>query len=74
MEVPNYRLELWPGYLTSIRQHESNILMCSEVIHKVMRQQTLLDILRECYHKHKDQYRVRILITSVFSSLIVYFY
>ncbi|KAF3427934.1 hypothetical protein E2986_02003 [Frieseomelitta varia] len=57
MEVPHYRLELWPGYLTSIRQHESNILMCSEVIHKVMRQQTLLDILRGCYNKYKDQYQ-----------------
>lgn len=74
MEVPNHRLELWPGYLTSIRQHESNILMCAEVIHKVMRQQTLFDILKDCYFKHKEQYQVRILITNVFSSLIIYFY
>ncbi|KZC11749.1 Protein piwi [Dufourea novaeangliae] len=51
VEIREFRLELWPGYVTSIRQHESNILMCSEITHKVMRQQTLLDILNDCYQQ-----------------------
>ncbi|XP_047364611.1 piwi-like protein Siwi [Vespa velutina] len=46
--VAQYKLELWPGYFTSIRQHERDILMCAEITHKVMRQDTLLDIWRGC--------------------------
>lgn len=38
------------GYLHSIRQHETNILVCCEIIHKVMREDTVLDILRGLLH------------------------
>lgn len=48
IEIRDFQLELWPGYITSIRQHERDILMCSEISHKVMRQQTLLHILDDC--------------------------
>lgn len=44
--LPEHKLELWPGYLTSIRQHERDILMCSEITNKVMRLETILDIYR----------------------------
>ena len=27
--------QVWPGYITSIRQHESSIMMCAEVSNKV---------------------------------------
>jgi aubergine len=37
------------GYITSIRQHEHNILVCCEVSHKVMRQETIYDIFRGHY-------------------------
>ncbi|XP_031829627.1 aubergine [Nomia melanderi] len=57
VEVRDFRLELWPGYLTSIRQHESDILMCAEITHKVMRQQTLLDILNDCYQLSRHDYK-----------------
>lgn len=45
VSIPNYRIDLWPGYLTSIRQHEENLLMCAEISHKVMRCETALDLL-----------------------------
>ena len=57
VEVPAYRLELWPGYKTSIRQHESDILMCVEITHKVMRMETALDILQSCYQRDKADYQ-----------------
>ncbi|XP_043599743.1 piwi-like protein Siwi isoform X2 [Bombus pyrosoma] len=57
IDVQGQRMELWPGYLTSIRQHENGILMCAEITHKVMRQQTVLDILNECFHKSNDNYK-----------------
>ena len=40
------KLELWPGYETSIRQHEHDLLLCVEITHKVLRTDTVLDLLR----------------------------
>jgi aubergine-like protein len=45
--VPEGKLELWPGYLTSIRSYENdNILLCAEIIHKFMRNETVYEIAR----------------------------
>ncbi|XP_043499080.1 piwi-like protein Siwi isoform X2 [Polistes fuscatus] len=48
IDISQFKLELWPGYFTSIREHERDILMCAEITHKVMRQETLLDIWINC--------------------------
>lgn len=39
------RLELWPGIVTAIRNHESGILLCIEVTHKVLRMETVYDMI-----------------------------
>lgn len=54
IDVPEHRLELWPGYKTSIRQHERDILMCCEIAFKVMRMETVYDILRSCQQQSQD--------------------
>ncbi|XP_055594938.1 protein aubergine [Uranotaenia lowii] len=54
--IREYQIELWPGYITSIRQHEQDILVCCEVAHKTMRMQTCYDILRDC-QKHDRNYK-----------------
>ncbi|XP_038111911.1 protein aubergine [Culex quinquefasciatus] len=53
--IREYQIELWPGYVTSIRQHEQDILVCCEIAHKTMRMQTCYDILREC-QRHDRNY------------------
>ena len=45
IELKQYKLELWPGYETSIRQHEEDILLCCEITHKALRTDTVLDQL-----------------------------
>lgn len=50
--INEHKLELWPGYLTSMRQHEHNFLLCVEIIHKVLRQDTAYDLLR--YAQQRD--------------------
>ncbi|XP_029174895.1 piwi-like protein Siwi isoform X2 [Nylanderia fulva] len=57
VEIRDYRLELWPGYVTSIRQHERDILMCAEITSKVMRLDTLGDTLSTCYNQNRAQYK-----------------
>jgi hypothetical protein len=52
--VAKHKLELWPGYLTSIRQHESHILMCCEITHKVMRKDSILDLMTECVNSRGE--------------------
>lgn len=52
--IHSLRVEVWPGYITSIRQHDSSILMCCETTSKVMRNETLYEILRRCQANHQD--------------------
>lgn len=47
-------MELWPGYQTSIRQHERDVLLCAEITHKVMRTQTLYQIMNDCSRDYSD--------------------
>ncbi|KAK6628902.1 hypothetical protein RUM43_002719 [Polyplax serrata] len=56
IHVPQHQLEIWPGYVTSIRQHEQSILMCCEIAHKVMRTDTALKVLADCT-KERGDYR-----------------
>ncbi|XP_011305104.1 protein aubergine-like [Fopius arisanus] len=65
IEIKEYKLELWPGYITSIRQHESDILMCVEINHKVMRQETLLHILERVKTENPYDYQ------NVFKSEVI---
>ncbi|XP_018800241.1 PREDICTED: protein piwi [Bactrocera latifrons] len=54
IDLREYRLQLWPGYQTSIRQHERDILLCAEITHKVMRTETVYDILKRCTETARD--------------------
>ncbi|XP_054281623.1 piwi-like protein Siwi isoform X2 [Macrosteles quadrilineatus] len=55
--VPEYALEIWPGYKTTIRQHENQVLMCSEIIHKVLRTDTVWDLLCSIVQNNPRDYR-----------------
>ncbi|KAK7869731.1 hypothetical protein R5R35_011798 [Gryllus longicercus] len=70
VEVREYKLELWPGYVTSIRQHENSILMCSEITHKVMRQDNVLDLLTECVKKGERDFQ-RIFQQAIIGSVVL---
>lgn len=49
-QVPlnTFRLQLWPGYETSIRYHEHGILLNCDVANKIMRTDTVYDLLMDC--------------------------
>ena len=46
-----HKLEVWPGYVTSIRQHESKILMCCEIGNKVLRTDTVLEQIEDIFKR-----------------------
>ncbi|KAK0153788.1 Piwi-like protein 1 [Merluccius polli] len=39
------RLTIWPGFTTTILQYESSIMLCTDVSHKVLRSETVLDFM-----------------------------
>ena len=46
-----HKLEVWPGYVTSIRQHEEKVLLCCEIGSKVLRTDTVLDQIQEVFKR-----------------------
>lgn len=42
-----FKIELWPGFATSIRKHENDILLNCDVAHKVMRTDTVYGLMQE---------------------------
>uniref|UniRef100_A0A182MXI9 Piwi n=1 Tax=Anopheles dirus TaxID=7168 RepID=A0A182MXI9_9DIPT len=43
--VPQFGLEIYPGYITSVRQHEQEVMMCVEITHRVMRRDTCYQLM-----------------------------
>jgi hypothetical protein len=56
--IDRHKLRLWPGYVTSIRRHENELLLCVDLTHKVMRQDTVYDLLRQCSESQTANYQV----------------
>ncbi|TMW49547.1 hypothetical protein DOY81_005376 [Sarcophaga bullata] len=57
IDIREHHMQLWPGYQTSIRQHEKNILLCAEIAHKVMRTETVYDIFKRCFDRSSGDFK-----------------
>jgi aubergine-like protein len=40
-------LNIWPGYVTTIRHHEEGFLLGVEIIHRVLRRDCALDVMQK---------------------------
>ncbi|XP_035708527.1 piwi-like protein Siwi isoform X2 [Folsomia candida] len=45
IKIEAHRLELWPGYKTSMRNHEHDVLLGVEITHKVLRTDNCLHVM-----------------------------
>ena len=52
--INEYKLELWPGYVTSIRQHENDLMMCVELSTKILRKDSAYDQMKSLMSKGAD--------------------
>ncbi|XP_045512513.1 piwi-like protein Siwi [Pieris brassicae] len=52
VDMREHNLEIWPGYKTTINQYEDRLLMVTEITHKVIRLDTVLQLLH-VYNKTK---------------------
>ncbi|XP_063820686.1 piwi-like protein 1 isoform X3 [Pseudophryne corroboree] len=51
IEIRNHNLTIWPGFTTSILQYETSIMLCIDVSHKVLRSETVLDVMYNLYSR-----------------------
>ncbi|XP_014672865.1 PREDICTED: piwi-like protein 1 isoform X2 [Priapulus caudatus] len=47
IEKANHRLEIWPGFQTAIRSFDGGIMLQCDIAHKIMRIDSVLDIMYE---------------------------
>ncbi|KAG8522364.1 Piwi-like protein 4, partial [Galemys pyrenaicus] len=45
VQIPQHKLSLWPGFAVSASWFESRLLLSADVRHKVLRSETVLDVL-----------------------------
>lgn len=43
--VPQHKLEVWPGYVTAINEYDGGLKLCIDARHRVMRTETVRDIM-----------------------------
>jgi len=55
--VDRHKMEVWPGFSTSIAQYEKNVMLCADLSHKVMRKITVLDMMLEMYQKFGPRFK-----------------
>jgi len=49
------KLELYPGYITSIRQQEQDVLLNVEISHKVLRIDSVLDVMNDVIKNNRNK-------------------
>ncbi|XP_037115295.1 piwi-like protein 1 [Syngnathus acus] len=55
LNISQHRLTIWPGYTTAILQYESSVMLCTDVSHKVLRSETVLDFMENLRQKCGSQ-------------------
>ncbi|KAM8812110.1 piwi-like protein 3 [Rhynchonycteris naso] len=53
--VNEIRLEIWPGYFTSILQYENSMTLCADVKHKMLRMETAYDLMIHIHDSAKSK-------------------
>ncbi|XP_025076463.1 piwi-like protein 1 [Pomacea canaliculata] len=43
--VPAHKLEVWPGYISAIKEHEGGLFLMLDSSHRVLRTETVLDMM-----------------------------
>ncbi|CAN9513483.1 unnamed protein product [Ophioblennius macclurei] len=45
LTIPQHKITIWQGFCTAILEYETSIMMCTDVSHKVLRSETVLDFM-----------------------------
>ncbi|KAL6264762.1 hypothetical protein P5V15_004860 [Pogonomyrmex californicus] len=65
-----HRLEVWPGYVTAINEYEGGLKLCLDAKHRVMRTETVRDLITEIFRKGQYNYRDNVIREIVGTSVL----
>ncbi|XP_020755591.1 piwi-like protein 2 isoform X3 [Odocoileus virginianus] len=57
MVLQQHRLQIWPGYAASIRRTDGGLFLLADVSHKVIRNDSVLDIMHTMYLQNKESFQ-----------------
>ena len=72
--IQAYKLEIWPGYFTTIRFNGEKYLMEVEIVHKIMRQDTALSVMHRIRRNDPQNFWVNIYLVSLLYNIFTHFY
>ncbi|XP_054853826.1 piwi-like protein 2 [Eublepharis macularius] len=55
--LQQYRLQIWPGYAASIRRTDGGLFLLADVIHKVIRSDSVLDFMHAIYQQSRENFQ-----------------
>lgn len=70
VDIPDFKLQIWPGYKTTINQYEDRLLMVTEIAHKVLRMDTVLQMLNE-YAANKGVHYKKVFLEDVVGKIVM---
>ncbi|KAI5642706.1 piwi domain-containing protein [Phthorimaea operculella] len=70
VDIPEHKLQIWPGYKTTINQYEDRLLMVTEIAHKVLRMDNVLQMLNE-YAATKGSNYKKIFLEDVVGKIVM---
>ncbi|KAK7507334.1 hypothetical protein BaRGS_00001269, partial [Batillaria attramentaria] len=53
-DIPAHNLEVWPGYITAIKEHEGGLFLLLDSSHRVLRTQTVRQIIEEIATRNRN--------------------
>ncbi|XP_064649960.1 piwi-like protein 1 [Lineus longissimus] len=57
ISVEEHKMEVWPGFSTSICPYESKVMLCIDLSHKVLRKATVLDQMYDIRQRSRDRFK-----------------
>ncbi|XP_072834982.2 piwi-like protein 2 [Pogona vitticeps] len=55
--MQQYRLQIWPGYATSIRRTDGGLFLLADVVHKIIRNDSVLDFMHAIYQQSRENFQ-----------------
>ncbi|KAM3830935.1 piwi-like protein 2 [Vipera latastei] len=55
--LQQYRLQIWPGYATSIRRTDGGLFLLVDAVHKVIRNDSVLNFMHRIYQQSQENFQ-----------------
>ncbi|XP_053319817.1 piwi-like protein 2 [Spea bombifrons] len=55
--LQQYRLQVWPGFVASIRRTDGGLFLLADITHKIIRNDSVLDIMHVLYQQNPENFQ-----------------